>query len=67
MAFTCTISFNSAGPMTHDRPAEIFGSLAPQATKNFYIYHMFARGFRHLMKLTMTSMTFQHFGGPHDV
>jgi hypothetical protein len=54
----CAISFNSAGPVTRDGPAEIFGfgtlpklpkfwevfgSLAPQATKNFYIQHVFAK------------------------
>jgi hypothetical protein len=58
----CTISFNSAGPVTRDGPAEIlvsatsqsccempkfweiFGSLAPQATKKFhYISDMIAK------------------------
>lgn len=54
----CTISINSSGTVTRDTPDEnmvsatsqfcrdmykIFGSLAPQATKNFYIRHMITK------------------------
>jgi hypothetical protein len=78
----CTISFNLARPMTHDNPAKIlvlvssqsyrdvlknFGSLALQAAKYFLFLVCDPRQFWHPTKITVTSMTFQHFGGPCDI
>jgi hypothetical protein len=73
----CTISFNSAGPVTRDGPAEIlvsalaqtcrdmhkiFGRLAPQATKFFLFLVYDPWRVRHPTKITVTSVTFRRFG-----
>ena len=43
-----------------------FGSLVPQATKNFYIRHMITKWFRHFAKMAMTIVTFRRFWKARD-
>jgi len=45
---------------------EIFASLAPQATKNIYIYHVIAGWFRHPAKTAVMSRKFRRSEGPRD-
>jgi len=50
--------------------AQIFGKFSAvkccRWRKNLYISHMIAKWIRHTMKIAVTTVTFQHFGGPHD-
>ena len=43
-----------------------FSNLTPQVMKFFYIWHVIIKWIWHLTKISMTAMTFQHFGGPRD-
>jgi len=51
--------------------AQIFGKFSAvkcrRRWKNLYISHMIAKWIQHTMKIALTTMTFQHFGGPRDV
>jgi hypothetical protein len=70
----CTILSNLSGHVTCDRPAmtcpkyrTILDSFGPQAAKFYYIRHMITKWIHHLTKITVTTVTFQRFGGPRDM